>query len=241
MAAEVLRNRTSDSDDMSPFRHAVHHDLESFIWVLLYLAVSTPGYESAKTYFAESLATHSTNLANLAAHKHIFWSNSFRGWSGMGDQLNLHPIWPTIDAMRTALREFRAKKDITRHTYHELYDHLVQLLEDKDTMATAGSHKRPLKDASESVSKRVRTAVAMFSPKNLRKRTHTSSYNELSGSGSSPEEQLLEDKDTMATAGSHKRPLKGASEGVSKRVRTASATFSSKKLRKQTHKPNYRD
>ena len=56
MASEVIAGLYLGQEltPSPPSRHAIIHDLESFVWVLLYITLSTPDYDSARTFSSPS-------------------------------------------------------------------------------------------------------------------------------------------------------------------------------------------
>jgi hypothetical protein len=149
MAADVLAGcNMSNPKDTTPFRHAVDHDLESFVFIILYMAVMTPGYPDALEHFFESLRVEEDiSLISLSVSKRAFWTDMAKQWSEMAGLLKSHPLWTVIQELHDVLDDFRGKEDASKE-YQELYEDFLSRLESsRNAIIGQPSNKRPLESS----------------------------------------------------------------------------------------------
>lgn len=182
MAAEVLANAYLPwSPDNTPFRHAVDHDLESFVWVLLHLAVSTPEYEKAKSYLARrlpQLGAVDTDITMFSGEKHMFWVDTLKGWSDMGSLLQDHPLWNATNALHKTIIKYRNNKNTT--TTASLYEGFAKILDSAaEELSVTESRKRPFEPSTPPKTSRKRVKTIVYrTPPNLRPRDKKPNYRE---------------------------------------------------------------
>ena len=193
MASEVIAglHLGQKSRPPPPFRHAIIHDLESFVWVLLYITVSTPDYNDARTFFLSAIRPRVCDEFQPDLSKFNFWTDTAYGWTRMADLLKSHPLWSTINSLHDAIDHCRELPLADRPgQYPALYDQFVEILMTAATsVKSTTNRKRLINPASdyetetEMRTKRFKTTVIHITPaRKLRPRDEQLHYREPSGS-----------------------------------------------------------